>query len=331
VLGGCHPLPAGEVVDLIAPRRIALHPDGQHAYVFDEGLMALVLVDLTSGEARVVSSDEVGTGPAFQYPHGSGLAYDAHRGRIIVADMVNLLAVHPVTGRRTVVSPSGPSEYLEGGFFAPVDVALFADGQRALVASEGDHSLYEVDLVTGARSRIAGLDLGEGDALTYHGGVVLDEANHRAIVWSQGFEYAFPALYAVDLDTGDRTFLYVRFMCPDEYGWCDWWEGDFAFDPASGLAWTSAEGGVWEIDAATGDAAPLSGGTPGGELYGEGPATLLPMDIAYDAAGGRLVLVGGWQNPPRTDHEPYVATVDLETGRREIVYPPSDETDEPAP
>lgn len=117
-----------------------------------------------------------------------------------------LIAIDYANGERIILSDDTTGE--GPGLQDPAAAALDEAGNRVLVLD--DTSLLAVDLATGNRSVIADATTGVGDPLLAPFDLVLDVAGNRALVLDiDQTDLANPVstLYAVALDTGDRTVI----------------------------------------------------------------------------------------------------------------------------
>jgi DNA-binding beta-propeller fold protein YncE len=117
--------------------------------VTDNGLDALVAVDLTTGARTIVSNSSTPDAVnAFNNPYG--VVLDSANNRALVTDyrLGALVAVDLTTGARTIVSNSSTPDAVNA-FSNPYGVVLDRANNRALVI---DHqALVAVDLVNGQR------------------------------------------------------------------------------------------------------------------------------------------------------------------------------------
>lgn len=173
------------------PWDVAVDVPAGRAFVVDRGLLAVVAVDLATGDRSV--------GPPFGDPYS--VAYDAARHRLIVADLSppSVLAVDVVTGDLTELS--GPTTGSGPALQIPVQVRLA--GARALVADGGLGALVAVDLVTGERAVVSGGVVGSGPPFGFPHCAVQFGNCDLALVADKDTD----TLYGVDLATGSRTVI----------------------------------------------------------------------------------------------------------------------------
>jgi sugar lactone lactonase YvrE len=165
----------------------------------------LLIVDLVSGDRSVVSGSTAGMGPGLFGPIGLALV-DATSALITNNAAEELMSVDLTNGNRSVVSAlndrgSGPA------FSTPEGVTMDTANNRALVTDSENNSLMAVTLVDGNRTIIsangnpATPEVGTGPNFDYPIGVVLDDANNRALVVNNFSNI----IIAVDLANGNRT------------------------------------------------------------------------------------------------------------------------------
>jgi hypothetical protein len=202
----------------VSPIAVALDSTNRRALVLelldfiDDFLIALATVDLDSGDTTVISDQTIGTGPLF-FSYAPALALDSDQNRVLVVDgkpgLSAFLAVDLDNGNRTEISNSstgsGPA------FNFPYDVAIDNDNQRALVVNRGiqdsfSGGLLAVELNGGRRTVISSNTTGAGPSFDLPEAVVLDSANHRALMVDDGANIS-AALLAVNLGSGDRTVI----------------------------------------------------------------------------------------------------------------------------
>ena len=199
---------------LLQPRGLGFDVANNRLLVPDNNstIDGIVGISLETGEGTIVSGDDS--------PDEMSESFASPRGRVaiepggmtaLVADTSrdSLFRFDLMTGERTTVVEGGDRE-LEG----IQSVAVDATNARALVtvASTGDADVLDgivaVDLTTGSTTTLANRStdapaVGSGIDMTNPRGIVLDEANNRALV----FDADLDALISVDLDTLDRTVV----------------------------------------------------------------------------------------------------------------------------
>lgn len=200
---------------LDVPTAVAADPDNGRALVLDRILDAVVSVDYVTGE-RIVLSDDDSEGPRLSEP--AAIALDAANDRALILDtsLVALLAVDLATGARTVIADAqtGEGDVLVG----PRALVMDAANDRVLVLDVNTTdpqspvgTIYAVALETGDRTPIADPETGDRPALTDAQGLALDAAGGRVFVadidTETDPENPRTAIYAVALDTGERTLI----------------------------------------------------------------------------------------------------------------------------
>ena len=152
----------------VAYGQMTYHPANNHAYVTNGFPAGIVDIDLTADTRSILSSNSRGTGPAFVQPSGIVLDTSAAGGgtRLLVSDVgaipgsdqSRLIAVDLATGNRTVLSSSAAPAVGSGqSLFGIGQMQLDAANNRVLVMEyrqEGSARLFEINLATGARTRI---------------------------------------------------------------------------------------------------------------------------------------------------------------------------------
>jgi len=87
------------------PSAVQIDRGNQRMFILDNGLRALVSVDLTSYDRTIVSqSGTAGTGPAMSNPEGLRLDLANNRALVVDSALRALLAIDLTTGARTVLS-----------------------------------------------------------------------------------------------------------------------------------------------------------------------------------------------------------------------------------
>jgi streptogramin lyase len=171
IVSGCShytcPFLVGDGPTLLAPRDIALEPNGD-ILVVDDFFLNVFRVDRDTGDRTIISgfipptSDVVGVGPNFVNPNSIALEAD---GSILVTDGLRvhrLIRIDPITGERTsfsgCVSRDIPCSVVVGDgpdFGAPTGIALEGDGSIVVVDSRYK-GLFRVDPISGDRTLITG-------------------------------------------------------------------------------------------------------------------------------------------------------------------------------
>jgi hypothetical protein len=179
----------------------------------DDYRIALVAVDLDSGDRTVISDENTGAGPLF-FSVDPSIALDKGKNRALVVDgesgLNALLTVDLSNGNRTKISDSslgsGPP------FNFPSDVAIDNANRRALVVNRGiqdefSGALLAVNLNGGNRSVISSNSTGKGHSFDLPEAMALDTANNRALVVDNGANNPNALLIAVNLRSGNRKVI----------------------------------------------------------------------------------------------------------------------------
>jgi DNA-binding beta-propeller fold protein YncE len=266
--------------------------------VADSGLLALMSVDLATGNRTIVSSNEtVGAGPPLVFP--VGVALGANAGEAFVADrgMGAIVRVDLATGDRSVVSGG------ETGTGVPLpgleSVAAHPDGTRVF-ATDSTHLVpVVIDVVTRERSLVTPASVGTGLAPGAPEGMALDAARGRLLIADDSLD----GVLTVDLATGNRAMLGEDIFVP-----LNDLEG-IALDPAGNRAVVldNSLDACIAVDLVTGALTVLSSDSVGG-----GPDMQEPRGLALDAAGTTAWVV----DPSRGGA---VFTVDLVSKLREYL------------
>jgi hypothetical protein len=266
-------------------------------------------VDDTAAELTVVLSANVMDSP-------TAVVADPANDRALVFDrqLDALVAVSYATGERTIVSDDATGE--GPGLQDPAAAALDEANSRVLVLDGA--SLLAVDLATGDRTVIADAATGVGDALVDPFDIALDVAGNRALVLDVDLTDILnpvTTLYAVALDTGDRTVI-VRGAGGSGPELVD--PTALAIDPANNRALVAfrdtTDGAnivraIMAVALDTGDRTVIStnANVDQGRLLGD-PVAMVLDDTA--TPGRLLVLDGGLDA---------VLAVELDTGNRTVV------------
>lgn len=193
------------------------------ALVVDGIRNALYAFDLASGERTVISSNEgidnflnqsaIGGGTNLSAP--GFMTLDSANQRVLLKNNISsgnraTLAIDLNTGERSILldqnnpGGSGPS------FDLLRTSALDSDNNRLLVMDgfNGNVRLIALDLSSGDREIISGNGIGSGPDFNTPIAIALDAANNRLFAGDR--INGFGKVFAVDLDTGARTFITGR-------------------------------------------------------------------------------------------------------------------------
>lgn len=237
----------------------------------------------SNGDRSLYATSSVGRGPHFWAPRALDVSADGTRAVVADArphvdqanepfDRYALVDVDLATGDRTLVSGYGLGA---GPDLLDVrSIAWDEANDRVLVLDNEAGALLSVDLSTGDRTLVSDDSRGTGPTMDQPEGLVLDGT--RAFVGVSFLGDGGSGIAAVDLSTGDRTQI-----TGDDVG-----TGSSV--STKGLAWDASNGvligggyigtdkGVFEVDVATGNRAPISTTS----------AWKLVSGIALDPAGG---------------------------------------------
>ena len=185
---------------------------------------AVFVVDPATGNRSVLSSADIGGGPALRDPLGIALGPD---GNVYVSDRTfdtagqNLGLIHridPSTGNRTEVSgPAvGGGPNIDGGFaVGPTGMAFGPDGylyvsqsHSAVADATPSGSIIRVDVTTGERQLVSASGMGSGHELQRPAAMNFDHDGQLFVSDSR------EGLFLIDIETGDRT----RLRGPGLYG-----------------------------------------------------------------------------------------------------------------
>lgn len=297
--------------DLLEPTDFVIDDAAGRALVVDNGLDAVLAIDLASGDRQVLSGPGIGLGPDLGLP--CAILLDGP-GRALVLDgnfnntaflggqgQRRILSIDLVSGERSVVSDD--STGAGSGFAAPLD--MIRDGARLLVSDNAFRSIIAVDPATGDRQVVSDGTIGQGPLLVEPQGLLLDGG--RVLVVDSALE----ALLAVDLTTGDRTILSgpSRGLGP---GLLE--PRQLARDPVTGevLVADTVADHLIAIDPISGDRRILRE-----DRVGLGEAMSDPARLAIDATT-RIALVADRGDVSGTS-ESALVEVQLETGDRRII------------
>jgi DNA-binding beta-propeller fold protein YncE len=191
---------------LVSPAAVAFDAAGQTAWVSDDAVKAVFAIDLATGARTIVSDGVTGQGPLPST--WRGLAFEPVTGRVLLGGVVGaangVVGIDPADGDRTLLSGLGQGSG-QLAFFArslvptPDGLGLWLDGSSSVLA---------IDLLTGDRATVSGLEepvtVGLGPALTY----LADElcgAGPAGVLLVHDDETN--ALLLVDTVTGERVIV----------------------------------------------------------------------------------------------------------------------------
>jgi DNA-binding beta-propeller fold protein YncE len=297
------------------PRRIALDLAHRRAFVTDMGLDAIVQVDLDHGQRAILSGSDHGTGLALKKP--KGIVLDVTKDTAYVVDANDaLLAVGLTTGDRRVISSAAAGSSVGAGppLALAMDLAIDLSSKRAYVF--GGTALLSVDLTSGDRTLIStdskfatpeGSLRGTGPAISGTVAGALDLAHNRAYVGDADLD----AVIAVDLATGDRSFLSTE-ADPEGAGHGTGPDLELPLglrlDAGGATLWLVEEerAAILQVELATGNRTPRADGG-----VGTGPRLQDPSGVAYDQQRSRLLVVD--------ESAQAVVAADLASGARSML------------
>jgi hypothetical protein len=177
--------------------RAARFLDSHRAVVVDDELEVPLMVDLGSGERRLLPSNAIGAGPRFEEPRAMARLGET----LVVADKAAnaLVSVDLQTGDRTVMLGGESS-----GLREPALLTLDPTANRLLFVDDIAQAprLMAMDPQTLLLSSVSGPEAA-GPALFNPVSMVLDAANHRVLLADAGGQ----RITAIQLATGERTLL----------------------------------------------------------------------------------------------------------------------------
>ena len=167
-----------------------------------EGDPELVEFNLSTKELRVISSATIGSGPTLAFPED--IVFSPGSNRVFVIDSLarDLFEIDITTGNRSIILDNSNSG-LE--FDTPLSLAINGAETTAFVGDDG--ALIAIDLVTGDRTLVSGINFTTGEQIGGSGlfditSMVLDETNNRIFTIGEESEPTF-----VDLTTGEQTII----------------------------------------------------------------------------------------------------------------------------
>lgn len=301
-------------------------------WVIDGDLKKIYVMDVNTG-GRSVLANSLGHGPNFFAPTEvalqPGTSADLLPSLVVLDDIRNRsgnelyrvdLAPGSTLGDRVLLSgfdAENPNQIRGSGpeLISPEDLAVEANGRMLVLDDET--AIVAVDAQSGRRSILSGKDaagdlIGAGPAFNGIQSLALDAANNRLFAAQRG------ALFAVDLETGDRTLISAGAG------------EDPATDIGSGPALTAplslaldadnnrllllngsyypGSGKLMSVDLATGNRAVIADADTGA---GDMPQN--PVTVSLDAANNRALVLDALSGKPA------IVAVDLDTGDRSVI------------
>ena len=184
-----------EIQDPIA---LALTHDA--AVTTDPDLGAVIAVDIVTGDRKIISGVDLGSGPKFGVPIG----ITALKSRYYVSDPISsaVFEVDPGDGKRTMVRPVLPDSDVT--LQSPVGIG--ADGKGNLFVTDLKAlTVYAIDPDREAMHIVSSAKNGNGPALKRPWGIVEDLDGALFVSDS-----TLAAIVRIDRATGDRTMVLPR-------------------------------------------------------------------------------------------------------------------------
>lgn len=193
----------------VSPIAVTLDTNNHRALVVDQGLKAIVAVNLTTG-ARSIMSNYSASNAVNPLLGPKAMAMDASRNRVLIADSdyydsgrVAIMAVDLATGARTVLSDNttpGVNNRLRN----LTDLILDQANNRLLVTLTDPSEVMAIDLTTGKHSAVSQVSAPDAsNPFSDPDEILLDIPRNRALV----ADYGLNAIVAVDVNTGVRTLF----------------------------------------------------------------------------------------------------------------------------
>jgi hypothetical protein len=285
------------------PRGIALDPIGTpRLLIADDGLDAVLAVDLATGDRTVLSSglapNVSGAGPAIGNPEA--LIVDTVNNRVLIANkpvlMPNeLIAVSLTNGNRTLLPVTGTSTNFQSTQYMAMDSA----NSRLLLAIYPRANVAQVNLTTNQLTRFADSYVGTGPMIA-GGSVLIDDSTpSRSLITS-----SLGGVTRVELGTGARTTIVATDLVTPQYLQFDTRPGV----PANRLFYAngaSTSARLYSADPATGSRTLLS-------------VTSIPSsprpELPLDAENSRLLI-----NVEPAFSQSQIVPIDVLTGTRGTV------------
>jgi hypothetical protein len=205
----------GNGPDIFGPNGIALINGGTAALVSNFVPDEMLSVDLAGGHRAIVShanpsndpkiSPNVGAGPTLFGPSGIGVI---NNSRVLVSNYAadEIIEVILQNGDRTILSADGTQG--NGPPFSQPDGIAVGTSGLAYVTDALEGAVFSVDMTTGNGTRgdrviLSGGAVGSGPVFVRPVGIILDDANNRAIVT----DYDANLLLSVGMNNGNRSIL----------------------------------------------------------------------------------------------------------------------------
>lgn len=262
--------------------------NGNLAFVTDFENDQLVEVDIDTGDSRIISGADIGTGPDLFAPDGIVLVGGGTDA--LVSNFVpdELLSINLVSGKRTIVSSAAASVGEGPTLFGPSGIGVASD-TRVLVSNFAADEIIEVNLANGGDRTVLSADgtQGIGPAFLQPDGIAMDIVNNRILVT----DTLIDAVFSVNLMTGERIIISdiaatgtcVNLINPNPVGIVLVNSGNFA------LVTDNDANLLLRVSMADGNCGIFSDANSN---VGTGPAFIFPAGIALDAENNRAVVSG---------------------------------------
>ncbi len=272
IIHGSGPDAGGNAFDVVAPEANILFPPpsaltgADSITVTGTAADATIITNITVNGVLVNSDDGFLTWRV-RVPLGSG----ANTLEVATTDT---LGNRDATAATTVVI-NNPA------FATPQSIAIDSVNSRLVLVDSALGAVLAVDLVSDQRTIISSSEIGQGPALTFPVGIAVDATNNRAIVANSSNDGP-PALFSVDLVSGDRTIISdasrgtgPALEDPDQV----------ALDATGTRALVTqlSPSSLFSVDLNSGDRTLVTTG-------GGGPSIALPGSVIVDATGRALVV-----------------------------------------
>jgi hypothetical protein len=190
------PLPVGISPRFSTPTALALDSSGSRAIVYDDGLDALLAVELASNTRSLLSNSKDGLGNELTTVRD--FTFDSSNGLVYVTETAAqaVLSVNLSTGARTLISSGKSGAAMGSGtaFSDPRGIVLLSNSQL-LVIDRGNQSLVQVEISSGNRTDVSSSGNGTGNSLMTPTALALDSAANRVYVIDEGG----PSIVSIDI------------------------------------------------------------------------------------------------------------------------------------
>ncbi|UHQ53632.1 PKD domain-containing protein [Microbulbifer sp. YPW16] len=300
---------SGPIPELIYD--IEIDPLGNQVLGIDESQEALYSISLTTGDRKIVSSnDVVGTGIAFSNP--SRLTVDTEGRFAYVYSNASLIAVELETGNRSVATSASVGE---GPTIADPFSMAFDPVRKAVVYSQPWSDIYRV-FVDSGDSEVFSENGQSGVTAGYSVNVLYDSHYDRYLVgdiggWSEDSD----SVFTVDSSTAERSIIIEQTVGsgPGVGEFYDFYLGQ----ANNGYLLDYGSGSLQKVDLSTGVRTEVSGVS-----RGSGPVLQWPRKMEVNSVAGTAYILQ--QKDDASGASAQVLRVDLETGDRTSIAADSD-------